>query len=319
MKLRAPTGDDGHPRRALPREGYDRVSTAGVIEPVLALSRQLGVGSDAGPIPAAAPVDARAAMRELLTVHRIEQGSLLLRASRLRCESTRLGRVFLALDGSEDLESDWRRESSEALDTCLLDGWEVPIELAECAARARSNWKSAGALARAACALAPSTSTRIQLARAELCEGSIESALRMLRDLRTRVAHEPLDAEWLETSALASEAGGRWDEARAAYLALDARTDASPAVHAALLALALRAGDLPQAERLRSSWMEAAPSMGGDALRRVPSLQRLRARIRFHRGRGRWQYEAATRAWIDDWQAEASGCELTADLAFALS
>jgi len=113
----------------------------------------------------AAPIDLRAAMRELFTVHCVEQARLLRAASRLRCESTRLGTLFLGASESDARaraceratldarEAQWRTEAAEELDACLFDGWEPSCALSDCAWKPRAKWASSRALARAAFAL----------------------------------------------------------------------------------------------------------------------------------------------------------------------
>jgi hypothetical protein len=257
----------------------------------------------------------RAAMRELGIVHRLEQARLLARAARLACESTRLGRTFLALRANADSESEWRRAAAEELDACLFDGWEPHVSLVECASRPAARWLSAGALARAAFALEPGAATRLMLARATLCRGAIESAAQAMIETRADESHGLDERELLESSALCLEASGRWDEALHRYAAASDRCGASPACTQALLALALRVDDIPSADRAWASLGEQRAAMSEPEFVRASALPELCARIRFHRRAGRWNHSPAARSRIETWSRDGRP---TAAIALAL-
>jgi hypothetical protein len=295
--------DDRKPIRAGLRRGFGQSSNPRVLEPVHSLKGVASPLTGEASARVGAPIDSPTAMRELLCVHRNEQARLLLGASRLRCERTSLGRAFLSLRGEPCTESDWRREAAEELDACLLDGWEVPGALSDCVSRPRSAWISARGLARSAFALERTIAARMQLARAELCEGSIETALKMMEDLLALPLSEHREIDVLEALALACEACGRWDGATAYYAALSDRSEASPAVHAALLALALQAGDIPRADQARARLVESAAWLREDEIRRPDALSKLHARIQFQRAAGRWQYTDEAQRWIQEWCA----------------
>jgi hypothetical protein len=319
---------DGAGRRAAKRAGLGRRTEPVPLEPVLELAHALSPEIDAARLALGVPSAAAAAMRELLTVHRIEQARLLLRASQLRAASTPLGGLFLALCALDLREADWRAAAAEELDACLFDGWEVPAPLAECSARSRADWASARGLARAALALRPSLAARIQLARAELCEGSIGKAREMMQRLQATHPAGGQDRELRESLALASEAEGRWEDAGLHYRALCARTDVHPAGYlaslAASLAAALRVGDLVRAQAVRAQLIESAESTLEDDLWRTQVFSRLQARIRFHRRAGRWHYADEVRLWIEAWQRAGlerrpgAVCRWTATLTRAL-
>jgi hypothetical protein len=325
------------------------------------------------------PLERPAAIRELLVVHRIEQARLLMRASRLICESTRIGQLFLAyglhdrskqrrrsrssectaegrsaargraLECGESegcaarhrVEADWRVDAAEELDACLFDGWEPPILLVECASRSRSRWSSARALARAAFALSASYESRMQLARAELCEGSIERAAEMMQPFGRMVVRAGADgsrrvttsgsdlealvdfagaapvgarsfpahatvlerrrADWLESAALASEAAGDWRSALEHSHAACRGRHAGTAALTALSAMALRMGAVSPAEWALAR-LGVEHAVSGEREHLDSSvLPRLRARIHFHRSADRWRYPPASEARIEAW------------------
>ncbi len=275
-----------------------------LVAPVSALRSALDPRIEAGRADMRLPIESiewEAAMRELVRVHRVEQARLLVEASRLRCVSTPVGRVFSALCGADGAASAWRRDASEELDACLLDGWEVPEALMQCVSRSTASWRSARSLARAALALEPSLAARAQLARADLCEGSLDDALVRLQELAVLPMSARRQLEVLQSLALAAEAGGRWALARETYAALCRCPESGPAARAAWLALALRTGDLVQAARARALLLEASASACEAGAEWTAALSRLRARIRFHRALDRWEMSSAAQRWIREW------------------
>jgi hypothetical protein len=364
---------EGEPRPAL--HVATRTLADLELEPAVAFARC--VRMRAGEL--ARPIELREAMRELLAVHRAEQARLLLFASRLRCAGSAIGRSFSIADALESplprrgtgastgaansaadcgviSETDWRARTSEEIDACIFDGWEADPRLVECCSRPHAQWRSASALARAAFALERSCDARIALARAELCEGSVDRAATMLGDLYARVPDVVARVDWLENLALAHELRGRWLRAASAHAALLEDRPRTASSLAALVALALRIGDVELAERtlerLASTLAGAAPERAADERTGDKStgdkrdadtdaaderaadkgrsderaageralenavLRRIRARVAFHRRAGRWSYSQSARACIDDWKR---GGVLRSTVARALS
>jgi hypothetical protein len=263
-------------------------------------------------------------MRELAAVHRIEQARLLARASRMRCESTPIGRAFVTLCGGDEVESEWRRDAASEIDACWLDGWKPAPELSDAAERRGWARTSARALARAAWTLEPSIARRLQIARAELCEGSVDVAWNAVRACASERATDACRREISESLALASEVACRWSDSERAYAALSARAETRSAALAALLALALRNGEIARAEMLREHWLGEIARNRAARSTRADVLEKLRARVRFHRRMEQWTLSQSASAWLDAWVARDrelpanQGCLAQASLALAL-
>jgi hypothetical protein len=267
------------------------------------------------------------AMRELGAVHRGEQARLLCTASRLRCEATPIGCLFLELRARTVPHERWRAQAVEEIDACWLDGWEPSERLSQCVSRPRSAWPPARELSGAAHELEPSLSTRLHRARAELCADDLSCAGDLLcagnpvragdllragdelsaggsaiaLDMMHRLLRAPLAPserrEVLEGLALACEACGRFRDAREHHAASCREFGDSAAAFAAWLALTLATGAVVGVEATRKRHAARGASRGWGAA----DEQRLRGRIRHQREAGRWSLSEGARRCAREW------------------